>query len=107
MKMGADGTYQLAVRAINQYDKKVNWAEHSALEKKSKFNVLRVEQRANSVTFLGQKLKNMDQYTYHIFLNGALVNTFKDWPAVWGDSVGFRVSEGAKIEVDYVKITVP
>ena len=68
MKMGADGTYQLAVRAINQYDKKVNWAEHSALEKKSKFNVLRVEQRANSVTFLGQKLKNMDQYIYHFFL---------------------------------------
>lgn len=105
--VGADGTYQLAARVINEYVKVVDWDEHSVLEKKDKFNVLRVERRANSLTFLGQKLKNLDAYTYHFYLNGALVNTSTEWPAVWGDSLGFRVSEGAKIEVDYVKVTVP
>lgn len=105
--VGADGTYQLAVRSLNEYKKVVDWEENSALKEKDKFNVLRVERRANSVTFMGQKLKNLDAYTYHFFLNGALVKTFNDWPDVWGDSLGFRVSEGAKIEIDYVKVTVP
>jgi|GEM_PF-4893709 len=105
--VGADGTYLLAVRSLNDYKKVVDWQEHSALKKKGDFNVLRVERRANSVTFLGQKLKNLDQYTYHFYLNGSLVKTINDWPAVWGDWLGFRVSEDAKIEVDYVKVTVP
>lgn len=105
--MGADGTYQLAVSSLNEYKKVIDWEEHSALSENDKFNVLRVERRANFLTFLGQKLKNLDQYTYHFYLNGSLVRTINDWPAVWGGSLGFRISEDAKIEVDYVKVTVP
>lgn len=105
--VGADGTYQLAVSSRNEYKEMVDWTDHSSLEKKSKFNVLRVERRANTVTIMGKKLKNMDQYKYHFFLNGALVKTVDDWPAVWGDSIGFRMSEEVKVEVDYVKVTVP
>jgi hypothetical protein len=105
--VGADGTYSLNIKDAAKYNEIVKWAQSPALERNDEFNVLRIERRAATLNFMGRKMKNLDQFDYHFFINGQLVQTYDNWPTVYGTLLAFRMSDGVKVEVDYIKVTVP
>ena len=105
--IGADGTYSLAFTQQGEYKKAVDWEDFSALEKKNKWNTIRIERRAPSYTIMGQRVRFMHNFKYHFYLNDALVRSYDDWPSLFGDEIAFRMSGKTAVEIDYIKVTRP
>ncbi|MCZ6634058.1 MAG: hypothetical protein O7G87_11690 [bacterium] len=101
------GKFSLAIQMQNDYLPALDWTLNAAIEGNNKFNVLRVERRGVLFDVLDHRSNEKGRFTYYFSINGTLVQYFETWPEVPGDEIAFRLSENAKVEVDYIKITVP
>lgn len=101
------GKFSLAIQMQNDYLPALDWTPNAAIEGNDTFHVLRVERRGILPDILDYRSYEKVRFKYYFYINGTLVQHFETWPEVPGNEVAFRLSENAKVEVDYVKVTVP
>ncbi len=105
---GCDSTYGADIYSGGELNEVIGWMQHDALERNKEWNTLRVQRRAERLDFMSQCLRIMDQMLTSFHINGVKLKTFNDWPAAGPDTwAALRFSADVRVEVDYVKITVP
>ena len=101
------GKFSLAIQMQNDYLPALDWTPNAGIEGNDRFHVLRIERRGILLDVLDPRSYEKPRFTYYFYINDALVQYFKTWPEVPGNEIAFRLSENVKVEVDYVKVTVP